>query len=155
MAPNLSPGIAVRSRRRQGVRKMYAVWGSVLVAGGVLAMALLSLLVRHPAASAWARSELTAQLGSVVIAGAFGLGLAWLAMAPKQLAAEGVSLAGIALVAGIWVGLVIVLRLLKPGARLSAYDAAAAAADACRLEPGAVAAAHAATALGRPQQRAA
>jgi hypothetical protein len=109
---------------------MYAVLGSALVAGAVLGMALLSLLVRRPAASAFARSELTATLGSVVIAGGFGLGLTWLAMTPRQLAADGMSLAGIALVAAIWVGLVIVLRLLKPGVRLRAYDAAAAAGPA-------------------------
>ena len=109
---------------------MYAILGSLLIAGAVLVMALLALLVRNPATPGWVRSDLTAQLGAVLITGTLGFGLAWLAMASMQLAAGAASLAEIALAAGVFVGLAIVLRLLKLRTRLRAYAAAAGAVPA-------------------------
>jgi hypothetical protein len=106
---------------------MYAVIGSVLTAFGLLAVALLALLFRNPAAPAWSRNELVAELFAVVVTGALGLGFAYLAMAPSQLAADGTSLAEIALAAAVLAGLVVALRLLKVRTRLRAYDAAQAA----------------------------
>lgn len=106
---------------------MYAILGSLLVAGALLAMALLALVVRNPASPSWVRHDLTTQLGAVAVTGGMGLGLAWLVMAPAQLAADGAAVAEVALAAGIFVGLVVVLRLLKLRQRLAAYDAAAAA----------------------------
>lgn len=104
---------------------MYAVMGSVLTAGGLLAVALLALLFRNPAAPAWSRHELVAELCAVVVTGALGLGFAYLAMAPMQLAADGASLAEVALALGVLAGLVVVLRLLEVRTRLRAYDAVA------------------------------
>jgi hypothetical protein len=106
---------------------MYLVMGSVLTAAGLLAVALLALLFRNPAAPAWSRSELVAELFAVVVTGALGLGFAYLAMAPTQLSADGVSLAEVAIALAVFAGLIGVLRLLEVRPRLRAYDAAAAA----------------------------
>ena len=103
---------------------MYAIMGSALTAVGLLALALLALLFRNPAAPAWSRSELVAELFAVVVTGALGLGFAYLAMAPMQLSADGLSLVEVAIAIGVFAGLVVVLRLLEVRTRLRAYDAA-------------------------------
>ena len=78
----------------------------------VCAVALLALLFRNPAAPAWSRSELVAELFAVVVTGALGLGFAYLAMAPLQLSADGLSLAEVAIAIGVFAGLVVVLGAL-------------------------------------------
>jgi hypothetical protein len=115
---------------------MYAIVGSLLVAGVLLAMALLALLVRNPGSPAWLRNDLTTQLGAVLITGALGLGLAWLAMAPAQLAADALSLAEVGFAAAMFVGLALTLRLLRLRSRLAVYDGAAAGPTLAVSNPG-------------------
>ena len=106
---------------------MYAVYGSVLTAGAVLAVAVLALLFANPSAPRWTRRELTAQLASVAVTIPLGLGLGLLALSPSQMMADGVTLAGLAALAGGLALVVLTLRALKVGARLRAYRATAAA----------------------------
>jgi hypothetical protein len=104
---------------------MYAVLGSVLTTGALLAVALLMLLFRNPAAPRWTRLELVAELCAVVVTAALGLGIAYLAMTPHQLMTDGVRLIDVAAIAGSLLVLVIVWRALRVRARLQAYAAAA------------------------------
>lgn len=114
---------------------MYAVYGSALTAGAILAVALLALLFANPSAPRWTQRELTAQLAAVAVTIPLGLGLGLLALSPSQMMADGVTLAGLAALAG-GVGLVVLtLRALKIGARLRAYQATAAAALALPPAP--------------------
>jgi hypothetical protein len=106
---------------------MYAVYGSALTAGAILAVALLALLFANPSAPRWTQRELTAQLASVAVTIPLGLGLGLLALSPSQMMAEGVTLPGLAaLVCGVAL-VVLTLRALKIGARRRADQATPAA----------------------------
>ena len=107
---------------------MYAVYGSALTAGAILAVALLALLFANPSAPRWTQRELTAQLAAVAVTIPLGLGLGLLALSPGQMMADGVTLAGLAALAGGVALVVLTLRALKIGHRLRAYQATAAAA---------------------------
>jgi len=105
---------------------MFAVIGSASLAGGILAVALLALLFGNPNAPRWTQRELTAQLASVVVTMMLGLGLGCLLfLAPQQMMAEGVTALEIAALGGSLAFIVLVLRALKVGVRLRAYEAAA------------------------------
>jgi hypothetical protein len=106
---------------------MYAVYGSALTAGAIFAVALLALLFANPSAPRWTQRELTAQLASVAVTIPLGLGLGMLALSPSQMMADGVTLAGLAALAGGVVLVVLMLRALKIGARMRAYQATPAA----------------------------
>jgi hypothetical protein len=103
---------------------MYVVYGSALTAGAVLAVALLTLLFANPLAPRWTQRELTAQLASVVVTMVLGLGLGCLVfLAPQQIKAEGLTLVEVAALGGALALIVLVLRWLKVGARVRAYQA--------------------------------
>jgi len=106
---------------------MYAVYGSALTAGAILAVALLALLFANPSAPRWTQRELTAQLASVVVTIPLAVGLALLALSPSQMMANGVTFAGLAALAGGVALVLLMLRALKVGARLRAYQATAVA----------------------------
>ena len=102
---------------------MYAVIGSASLAAGILAVALLALLFGNPHAPRWTQRELIAQLSSVVVTVMIGLGLGCLVfLAPQQITAEGLTLAEVAALGGALALIVLVLRALKVGARLRAYQ---------------------------------
>jgi hypothetical protein len=102
---------------------MYVVYGSALSAGAILAIALLTLLFANPSAPRWTQRELTAQLASVVVTMVLGLGLGCLVfLAPQQIKAEGLTLVEVAALAGALALIVLVLRRLKVGARVRAYQ---------------------------------
>jgi hypothetical protein len=103
---------------------MFAVIGSASLAGGILAVALLALLFGNPNAPGWVQRELTAQLASVAVTMILGLGIGCLLfLAPKQMSADGVTLVEVAALVGALALIVLVLRALKVGARLRAYQA--------------------------------
>ena len=103
---------------------MYVVYGSALTAGAILAVALLTLLFANPSAPRWTQRELTAQLASVVVTMVLGLGLGCLVfLAPQQIKAEGLTLVEVAALGGALALIVLVLRRLKVGARVRAYQA--------------------------------
>jgi len=106
---------------------MYAVYGSALTAGAILAVALLALLFANPAAPSWTQRELTAQLASVVVTIPLAVGLGLLALSPSQMMTDGITLAGLAALAGGLALVVLTLRGLKVGARLRVYQATPAA----------------------------
>jgi hypothetical protein len=104
---------------------MFAVIGSASLTGGILAIALLTLLFGNPNAPRWTQRELTAQLASVAVTITLGLGIGCLVfLAPQQIMAEGVTLVEIAALGGSLALVVLALRALKVGARLRAYQAA-------------------------------
>jgi hypothetical protein len=103
---------------------MYAVIGSVSLAAGILAVALLALLFANPNAPRWTQRELTAQLTSVVVTMMLGLGLGCLLfLAPQQIKAEGLTLVEVAALGGSLALIVLVLRALRVGTRVRAYQA--------------------------------
>jgi hypothetical protein len=106
---------------------MYAVYGSALTAGAILAVALLALLFANPSAPRWTQRELTAQLASVAVTIPLGLGLGLLVLSPSQMMADGVTLAGLAALAGGVALVALMLRGLKIGARMRAYQTTSAA----------------------------
>jgi hypothetical protein len=113
---------------------MFAVIGSASLAGGILAVALLALLFGNPNAPRWTQRELTAQLASVVVTMMLGFGVGSLVfLAPQQMMDEGVTLVEIGALGGSLALIVLVLRALKVGARLRAYEAAGLAIPA--IEP--------------------
>ncbi|HEX5795237.1 MAG TPA: hypothetical protein VFY19_05325 [Geminicoccaceae bacterium] len=105
---------------------MYVVYGSALSAGAILAIALLTLLFANPSAPRWTQRELTAQLASVVVTMVLGLGLGCLVfLAPQQIKAEGLTLVEVAALGAALALIVLVLRALRVGARVRAYQASA------------------------------
>jgi hypothetical protein len=104
---------------------MFAVSGSASLTGGILAIALLTLLFGNPNAPRWTRRELTAQLASVAVTLMLGLGIGCLVfLAPQQMMAKGVTLVEVAALGGSLALIVSVLRALKVDARVRAYQTA-------------------------------
>ncbi len=102
---------------------MYVVYGSALTAGAIVLIALLTLLFANPSAPRWTQRELTAQLGSVVVTIMLGVGLGCLLfLAPQQIKAEGLTLVEVAALGGALALIVLVLRALKVGTRVRAYQ---------------------------------
>jgi hypothetical protein len=103
---------------------MYAVYGSTLTAAAIVAIALLTLLFANPSAPRWTQRELTAQLAAVLVTMILGLGLGCLLfLAPQQIKAEGLTLVEVAAFGGSLALILLVLRALKVGARVRAYQA--------------------------------
>jgi hypothetical protein len=91
---------------------MYAITGSVLTVGGLLAVMLLMLLYRHPAAPGWIRAELAASLLAVVVTGMLGIGIGYLALTPARLLSGDASATELAVMGGSLAVLLLVGRAL-------------------------------------------
>jgi hypothetical protein len=106
---------------------MYAILGSVLTVGGLLAVMLLMLLFRRPAAPGWIRSELAASLLAVVVTAMLGIGIGYLALTPHQFLSQGASATELTVMGGSLAVLLIAGRALWSRLRASATPARPAA----------------------------
>jgi heme A synthase len=102
---------------------MYAILGSVLTAGGLLAVVALMLLFRHPGAPRWTRSELAASLLGVAVTALIGVGVGYLALTPREFLSQGASATDLTVMAVSLAAVLVVGRALR--GRVRALDLAA------------------------------
>lgn len=113
---------------------MYAITGSTLTAGGLAAVMLLTLVLRHPRGPRWLQTELAASLLAVVVTGILGAGLGCLALVPHEVISHGADLVEVAAMGGSLVALLIVWQALRPRRRADGAADAPANSEATVIE---------------------